>query len=304
MLREFNLSTLHECHCLRLTLPPEELLPGNISAQFIPDASKGHRIYGIESESAFFGFLLYRDPAISPLLPKYDEDLMKVLSRHYIRVYCALWSSPTQSIVDSTTYIISNFLNDSFKYSTVHKRAMEGGCSKVLSSLKNSNFSSKELPMNNEEWFGDLKKRHPLCEMTGSFVADTLRMHERNNNTLFISFDGKGNVSSLKALGAVFSSVLESTTEYTHLERKFVDMHMAIHGDFFLLNPRSTFSWQVFLIRNCLRLESVPILTNTDVFVQDEREYGAMHRDRLWVSFVSVVEAANHLRKSLNFVDH
>ena len=33
---------------------------------------------------------------------------------------------------------------------------------------------------------------------------------------------------------------------------KFVDMFVAIHSDLFILNPRSTFSWEIYLVRLCL----------------------------------------------------
>ena len=307
MLSEFNLSTLYDCYCIRLMSSPTELspLPGKTVEHDFPDVSKGHIIHKVESYKAFFGFLLFEDPAFSPLLPKYDEETIKVLSRHYVRFYCALWSSPIQSTLDSTNYIISNYFSQSFKYSTVHKRALEGGCSDILShALKKIDFSPTELPMNNIEWSGDLRMRHPLCGMTGSFVGETLRMHGKQNNKLFVSFDGQGAISSLKELGAVFSTTLDYSSEYSQVERKYVDMHMAIHGDFFILNPRSTFSWQIFLIRNCLQLKSVPIVINTDLYVQEKKEYERLHRGRLWVSFVSAVEAANDLRKDLHIIDN
>ena len=313
ILSEFDLSILNECYCLIYTPSPVKILPdghqqtivsNNTLQTIFPNASLGHKIYEIESQTSFFAFLLYTDDAIRPLLPKYDDDLMGVLSRHFLRVYCALWSSPVQDVVASTAHIISQYLNGSFLYTSVHKRSMNGGCSKVLSSaLKTSDYNTAELPMNNSEWSGDLNKKHPLCEMSGSFVTDVVHMHQKQNNQFFISFDGRGDISTLKALGAVFSSVLDSTPQFSHLQKKYVDIHMAIHGDFFILNPRSTFSWQVLLIRLCLGLESVPTLINSDLYLQDKKEYEAMHRDRLWVSYSSIVQAAKDLRKSLDIVN-
>ena len=34
--------------------------------------------------------------------------------------------------------------------------------------------------------------------------------------------------------------------------KKFLDLFLSIHGDYFLLNPRSSFSWQVYVVRVCL----------------------------------------------------
>ena len=302
ILSEFDLSVLNECYCLIYT--PSPVKSNNTPQTTVPDATLGHKIYEIESQTSFFAFLLYADDAIRPLLPKYDDDLMGVLSRHFLRVYCALWSSPVQDIVASSAHIINQYLNGTFMYTTVHKRSMNGGCSKVLSSaLKSSDYNTSELPMKYREWSGDLNKNHPLCEMSGSFVTEVALMHQRQNNQLFISFDGRGDISNLKALGAVFSSVLDSTPQFSHLQKKYVDIHMATHGDFFILNPRSTFSWQVLIIRLCLGLESVPILIDSDLYLQDKKEYEGMHRDRLWVSFSSIVEAAKDLRKSIGVVN-
>ena len=39
---------------------------------------------------------------------------------------------------------------------------------------------------------------------------------------------------------------------YLSVDRKFLDLFLSIHGDFFLLNPRSSFSWQVYVVRVCL----------------------------------------------------
>ena len=39
---------------------------------------------------------------------------------------------------------------------------------------------------------------------------------------------------------------------YFSVDRKFLDLFLSIHGDFFLLNPRSSFSWQVYVVRVCL----------------------------------------------------
>ena len=311
ILSEFDLSVLHEFYCLIFTPSPVKILADHTPQTVVkllstttPDASLGHRIYEIDSYTSFYAFLLYTDDAVRPLLPKYDDNLLGVLSRHFLRVSCALWSSPSQDIVASSAYIINQYLNSNFMYTTVHKRGLDGRCSKFLSSsLKISDYNTAEMPMKNKEWSADLRKKHPLCEMSGSFVTEVVSMHQRQNNQLFVSFDGRGDVSTLKALGAVFSSVLDSAPEFSHVQRKFVDMHMALHGDFFILNPRSTFSWQILLIRLCLGLESVPTSINSDFYLQDKKEYKTMHRDKLWVSYSSIVQAAKDLRKILDITD-
>jgi hypothetical protein len=162
-----------------------------------------------------------------------------------------------------------------------------------------SDYSPLELPMVDAAWNNNLIRNHPLCDMTGPFINNTIKMHSLNMNKLFISFDGRGDVSDLVSMGAVFSSLLD-TSKNSYLmavDKKFLDMFLAMNSHFFVLNPRSTFSWQVYLIRLCLGLESVPILKNKDVYVSDEQDYGGVKG--LWVSWSSVVEAYNDIMKTL-----
>jgi hypothetical protein len=175
-----------------------------------------------------------------------------------------------------------------------------GGCSKVLGAKTViADFSPAELPMSDAAWSSNLNKNHPLCDMTGTFVNNTIKMHSVNMNKLFISFDGRGDVSDLLSMGAVFSSILDKSknSNLISVDKKFLDMFLAMNSRFFVLNPRSTFSWQVYLIRLCLGLESVPILKNKDVYVDNEQEYGGLKG--LWVGWLSVVEAYNDIVKTL-----
>jgi hypothetical protein len=175
-----------------------------------------------------------------------------------------------------------------------------GGCSKIMGAkTSKSDYSPLELPMLDTAWNNNLVRNHPLCDMTGSFINNTIKMHRLTMNKLFISFDGRGDVRDLSSMGAVFSSILD-TSKNSYLmavDKKFLDMFLAMNSHFFVLNPRSTFSWQVYLIRLCLGLESVPILKNKDVYTSDEQDYGGVKG--LWVSWSSVVEAYNEIVKTL-----
>jgi hypothetical protein len=116
-----------------------------------------------------------------------------------------------------------------------------------------------------------------------------------------VAHDGAGDVDSYRKHGAVFSSVLEQAHLVTAAKMdskakyKFVDMFVAMHGDLFVLNPRSTFSWQIYLIRVCLALQSVPVMRNNDLFMQKLPEELVLGNRTVWVSWRSVVEAyLNH----------
>lgn len=129
---------------------------------------------------------------------------------------------------------------------------------------------------------------------------DSIENENSNNNNenskLFISFDGRGDISEFIKSGAVFTSVIDNTL-YHDIDKKFIDLFISINSKFFILNPRSTFSWQVYLIRICLGLESVPILNNKDLYVRSNSDNLAYQKDGLlWVSWVSVVEIYDKIK--------
>lgn len=153
---------------------------------------------------------------------------------------------------------------------------------------KKTDFSPLELPMQRPEWNGNLMRSHPLCDMPFDFIKETLELNRRNNSKLFVAHDERANLEGFRKYGAVFSSVLASDTIDTGYEMKFVDMLTAMHSEFFILNPRSTFSWQIYIIRQLLMLTSVPVIQN-DLYVQPHSEIARYNRT-LWVSWQSVVD--------------
>ena len=80
---------------------------------------------------------------------------------------------------------------------------------------KPSDFTPGELPMDRVEWTGNLMKNHPLCDMPADFVNTTLAMHHKESppHKMFISFDGRGDVTALRNMGAVFSTVLDGSSD-------------------------------------------------------------------------------------------
>jgi hypothetical protein len=274
----FNTSLVSSLYCFTLVDPP-----------------KGSHIHEVTSEEMFFGFKAFNLPFKSSLPPINNQTIAEI-SLHFLQVYASLWCCPQRKLLLATESLISNFLDSNFQYSAVHIRSLEGGCSKVLSWVtKPADFSPGELPMHRSEWTGNLNRAHPLCDMPYEFVHEIITMHNRNHSKLFVAFDGRGNVDLYRANHAVFSSVLESIGVKSDVDMKFVDMLTAIHSDLFVMNPRSTFSWQIFLVRSILSLTSLPILRNNDVFVQKmPEEFVAANRDYLWVNWLSVFEVLLH----------
>ena len=302
MLAEFDLTVFMTNYCaimgtLNTTLTSRDIIYETSTGQMYTHKNEDASVHVhcsncthhyIAASDSFFIYSLFVSNEYKNILHKYDNQLLKKLTHHLIEVYTSLWSSPSVALIEASNYIIAKYLG--FNYTTIHKRSLEGGCSEVIShNIGNGDFSILELPMNNSEWKGDIGKFHPLCEMTATFVDDTLHMHHRENNPLFVSFDGQGNVSALLKYGALFSSDFEFKSQDT-INHKFLDMILAINGDFFVLNPRSTFSWQIFVIRTVLGLESVPILRNKDFYMRMSKESDRMSDiEGLWISWAGVI---------------
>ena len=108
---------------------------------------------------------------------------------------------------------------------------MDGTCAKTLSDFtKPSDFTMGELPMDRVEWTGNLMKDHPLCDMPAEFVNTTLTMHhkESSQHKMFISFDGRGDVTALRNMGAVFSTVLDDASDSGRLMSFYRSIVVAI----------------------------------------------------------------------------
>lgn len=277
-LKHFDLSVLSEGHCF--TVNPA-----------IPAHTKN---YAVTSEESFFTFKLFRDKGLPfiPLLPEMNTATIMDISTHFLRVYAALWSSPTANVISAGQWIIENYLQQGFNFTSIHKRNLDGGCGKIMSeNTKPTDFSDTELPMDSPEWHGDLRRSHPLCEMSLDFVKRTMALNGRADRSLFVAHDGQGDVTSYKMHKAVFGNVMSQHPEFSKIPMKFVDMFVAMHADFFIQNPRSTFSLQIFVVRVCLGLQSVPIVSNNDIFLQRVPQ-DLIAADRpLWVSWTSLQAA-------------
>ena len=263
---------------------------------------EGKDVISVTSEDSFFFYKVFKyTPEYEPYhkyLPVLNEDTIISFTKHFIKVYAALWSHPLPEIRNASQFIIKNYLGNNFRYSSVHKRTFEGGCNKVLSSCTSINdYDEKEIAMFVPEWKGNLWTYHPLCNMPSSLVFETLKIHNRSNTKVFVAFDGRGSVDDLIGRNATVIHNLKGIEQIRAMKHdlKFLDLFIAIHGDFFLLNPRSTFSWEVFVVRTCLGLQSVPKLKNHDFYVTNPHDLAAANRS-LWVSWQGVYDSILRIR--------
>ena len=54
------------------------------------------------------------------------------------------------------------------------------------------------------------------------------------------------------------------------LDSKFIDLFMSMHGDFAILNPQSTYSLMIMVVRVVLGKETVPMPRKTDLFSNEK----------------------------------
>ena len=137
---------------------------------------------------------------------------------------------------------------------------------------------------------------------------------------MYLAWDGKGSIDSYTSqeVDYVVSSDFRANHDAAALKDagishsntllKFVDMYMAINADLFVLNPRSTFSFEIYAIRTILGLTSVPNLNDKDVYMLSEKEYmkrasaGSEGWNGCWVSWNSLAEAREHAMSPHNII--
>lgn len=254
-------------------------------------------IFPITSEESFFLFKLKTNAQLHSLF-LHEETLISKLSLHFINVYSSFWCCPHKRLL----YLSNIYLNHQFPnmiYSAVHKRKLEGGCSKIFAqSTTPRDFSSLQIPLNHSVWNQNLAKFHPLCEMTYEFVNEIIKINFQESK-IFVAFDGKGEISDYVNHHAFFLkdfdfSKYNDGQHLNHKELAFLDIFISIHSSFFILNPRSTFSWQIFVIRSILSLSSLPTIETNDIYLQKIPDDLISANRSLWVSWYSILKVLKY----------
>ena len=114
-----------------------------------------------------------------------------------------------------------------------------------------------------------------------SLLLGPIDEYLKDNATVF----KKGRFTDIDNMIDIFSRTESKVGDDT----KFLEMFMAIHSDFFIMNPRSTFSFEVYIIRTSLGLQSVPVMRNKDFFLKGK---GAISvKDPRWVTYGSIEDS-------------
>lgn len=253
-------------------------------------------IIEITSEESFFLMKLFDDPKHSIVLPKLSMNTIQEISEHFIHIYSLLWSQVNNNILLSSLWLLENTLSSNLSYITIHKRNFEGGCNKVLATQSQvSDYPIDQLPMDDISWQGNLFLSHPICEMHLSFIQKILNKNHFNNSLLYLAYDGRGDISDYIQYNVSLASKLDAnifpSSIFNHM--KYIDMFMAINSQVFILNPYSTFSFQIYVLRICLELnDNIPLMKDRDVYFRK----GDVNTTSLWVSWISIAEAYQRIR--------
>lgn len=329
MLRPFHLHGLRSMHCF---------VESTVYHHHKSTKGDAIKTLEIESEDAFWltnilGAGIHAGNYPKGTFPPLDSKLVDEVSLHFLDVFSTLWGHIKPVVLSETLRVLRTKISDNFKYTAVHKRGLDGGCSKIFS----ENFDeadaqaiSSQIPLDSADWKS--MQGNAFCEMNAGFISDLMKLNHREmavkstdsdtSEPVFLAWDGRGNIDSYKNSNAelVLSSEFSAQHDKTELKEsgimdtstllKFVDLFIAVNADFFVLNPRSTFSFEIHAIRVILGLQSVPLPPTKDLYMLSSADYkkksaaGAEGWNGLWVNWVSLDDARRASVDPLNIINH
>lgn len=229
-------------------------------------------------------------------LPKLSTKLVKNLSQHFLVVYASLWGHLKQIFLAASCRLISSNFNEGLNYVAVHKRNL----AKVVYARmdeKDVEAISKQIPLSSRAWKAHSSKA--LCFMNASFIRDTVIYNGRKDTLsqpIFMAWDGQGesidlNAQGLKIILSNSSQISEELLNLEGISQLIVDKFVTINAGFSILNPASTFSFEIFIMRSILGLDSVPTPPTKDLYLQYRVEYEESTTrdwDGMWVSWKTI----------------
>jgi len=222
----------------------------------------------LRGEDVYFGHTLFIDPqarygSLSSLLPVLSETTMLGLARHAHLVSALLWKGTNRHLHRAVSDIFQHELMNRPDFMAIHLRSFEGQCHKLLQAATSSEHF---LP---EEHY----LREALCSMSHSAIARLIKATNLTSTSLvYIAtdihprrlrhmlpplssgtyvFSDAAYESMIRRLTARGNDDFTATAAELRAPgyRKFVDMLLCIRSGVFVMNPASTFSWEIFVAR-------------------------------------------------------
>lgn len=242
-----------------------------------------------------------------------NKDLINLASEIYLLTCAILWSQPKQYIIQAAIWLMKNKLklSSSLTYTSVHKRQMNGYCNKIFMDFTIADISNSDVPINEKYWqlvdesFSDkdtIIYKNPICSMNYSFVSDIQIIHNVTNQMIFLSSDGYGRSDDYPLHQVITSNDLDLTLFPQFIDVPddilYLDMFIAIHSDLFILNPRSTLSTFIYVVRVALGLgkSSVPRISNRDIYCFTKKEYKIFMKFQKWISYDDILRIYDEIQ--------
>jgi hypothetical protein len=269
------------------------------------DASQVNVRYSMDDKQLFYINQLFSRNSLNIQL-KYSYEAVQSGATIWVQALSLLWSDPQTDIIDAAVWLIENKFNGSFQYTTLHKRSLEGRCPKIMNHSSLDIFSPSEFPMDHPSWrdFVELNKTHPICSMTLDFFQAIQKLNNRANQPIFLMHDGQEAFKEFESHshGVILSSYIDTRLFpmfKTLQSRLYLDMFMAILGDFFVMNSLSTFSWSIFVVREALGIKTVPTYNpKYSRNYKDSKEFRQSNKTA-WVEAYDIVKASLEIHHQL-----
>ena len=204
----------------------------------------------------------------------------------------ALWARVKPEVLHLASAIIGATFDSKLGYYSVHKRGFEGTCTQgyVDMPILGTNYTGYGL--------------HPLCTLTPGYARSLFRddasiylASDQQSDDIAWLDDKKSVVGWAvqdKILGKPHNTISAAPTTYGYTVQAAADVLVSTLGlGDFLGQPRSTFSWQIEVLRACKGKVSVPLggMNETDIYFRstlgDEKEltpWGWVTRDSIWTA--------------------
>jgi hypothetical protein len=233
-----------------------------------------------------------------PFVSEFSHALVEEASEHFLIVHACLWAHPGNNITATAVDLMKRTF-EGLAFTSIHR--MHGTCTQITASRsKQNDYPSAEISMKQEHWsIGE----HPMCAMRLPFVRDIEALSNRTSlkNGLFVITDvhetnkAVENVSYSMEYGLGSNRHKDKSTAAS-IQRQQIAMFVSMNADFFILNPTSLLSWNIFLMRSLLGFDSVPVLLGRDIFFNPV----PVGTDGLWVNWKSIIEASARLRQRIH----
>jgi|MDTB01.3.fsa_nt_gb hypothetical protein len=216
-----------------------------------------------------------------------------VFAGHIACVMSALWARVAPEVLHLASAVIGAGFDSKLRYHSVHKRGFEGTCTQgyVVMPVKGTKYTGQG--------------EHSLCSLSPAYTRTLFR----DRAPLYLASDQQGSDQAWlddkeSVVGwAVQNEILDKPHDtenaepatYGYTVQAAVDVLVSTLGSGdFMGQPRSTFSWQIEILRACMGKKSVPLggMNETDIYYRstlgDEKEGvppgGWVTRDSFWTA--------------------